>query len=140
MRIIIDSNVLFSALIKDSFTRKLIFEYDNSFLFPFYIFEEMQKHYDELLEKSGMSTADFNKLLKILLKKVKIVPTEVLLPYKEEALEIVKDIDISDVLFVACALAYARSVIWSDDKKLKNQTKVQVINTKEFIDFVMDKG
>ena len=44
MKIIIDSNVLFSALIKDSVTRKIILEYGDFFLFPEFIFEEMEKH------------------------------------------------------------------------------------------------
>ncbi|MBD3204289.1 hypothetical protein GF327_08400 [Candidatus Woesearchaeota archaeon] len=51
MKIIIDSNVLFSALIRDSTTRNIIFEYDSFFLFPSNIFEEMQEHIDELYKK-----------------------------------------------------------------------------------------
>ena len=53
---------------------------------------------------------------------------------KEEALEIVKDIDIDDTLFVACALAFPNSIIWSDDKKLKEQNKINILNTKEIMD------
>lgn len=34
MRIVMDSNVLFSALIKDSVTRRMILEYDRNFLVP----------------------------------------------------------------------------------------------------------
>ena len=41
MKIVLDSNVFFSALIKDSLTRKLILEYDDLFLFPEIILEEM---------------------------------------------------------------------------------------------------
>ena len=98
MKIVIDSNVLFSALIKDSSTRKLILKYGGFFLFPSYIFEEMEKH-------------------------------------KEQAVEIVKNIDLDDAIFVACALAYPESVIWSDDKKLKNQKEVKILNTGEMIKY-----
>ena len=63
MNIIIDSNPLFSALIKDSSTRRVILEYDGFFLFPSFIFEEMQKHKAELLKKSRMPEEDFDKLL-----------------------------------------------------------------------------
>ena len=55
MNIIIDSNVLFSALIKNSFTRRIILEYQGLFLFPSIIFEETERHKEELLKKSGMS-------------------------------------------------------------------------------------
>ena len=133
MNIIIDSNPLFSALIKDSSTRRIILEYDDFFLFPSFIFEEMQKHKAELLKKSRMPEEDFNKLLQLILKKVVIVPNEVLVPYKKEAFEIVKDIDPDDVIFVACALAYPNSIIWSNDRRLKEQEKVSVLNTKEII-------
>ena len=80
MNIIIDSNVLFSALIKDSITRRIILEYNGFFLFPSFIFEEMDKHKEILLKKSEMNAKDFNLLLTILLRKVMIIPTEVLFP------------------------------------------------------------
>jgi len=136
MNIIIDSNPLFSALIKVSITRRIILEYNSFFLFPSYIFIEMQKHKHELLEKSGMDEIGFNKLLQLILKKVVIIPNEVLIPYKKEAYEIIKNIDPDDVLFIACALAYPNSVIWSDDKKLKKQAKIKVLNTQEIIKFL----
>ena len=50
MKVVIDSNILFSALIKDSITRRLILEYDDFFLFPSYIFDEIEKHKDELIK------------------------------------------------------------------------------------------
>ena len=140
MNIIIDSNELFSALIKDSITRKIILEYASFFLFPSFIFEEMQKHKTELLKKSRMSGEDFSKLLQLILKKVVIVPNEVLIPYRKEAFEIVKNIDPDDVLFVACALEYHNSIIWSNDRKLKKQSRVKVLNTKEIIKLLQISG
>lgn len=131
MKIVIDSNILFSALIKDSLTRKIILEYDDLFLFPEFIFEEMNNHIDELLIKSKMNKKDFDLLLKILLNKVIIISNKDLLNYKKEAIEIVKNIDIDDVVFFACALSYKDSIIWSDDKNLKLQNKIKIINTSE---------
>jgi len=134
MKVIVDANILFSALIKDSVTRKLILEYEDLFLFPSFIFIEMQKHKYILIKKSGLSIHEFNLLLGLLLKKVIIVPNEVLRPYRKEAFKIVKDIDPDDVLFFACALAYPSSIIWSDDKALKKQSLILILNTKEFIE------
>ena len=65
MNIIIDSNVFFSALIKNSLTRKMILLYTGKFLFPSFIFDEMEKHKGELEEKSGMGTKQFELLLTI---------------------------------------------------------------------------
>ncbi len=136
MKIVIDSNVLFSALIRDSTTRRLILEYDDIFLFPSYIFEEMEEHKHELIEKSKMDSEDFEKLLQLILKKVHIVPEEALAAHKEQALEIVKEIDLDDALFIACAMAYPESVIWSDDKKLKKQNNVKILSTAEIVDIL----
>ena|SRR3989338_844715 len=136
MRIVLDSNRLFSALIKESITRKIILEYDGYFLFPSYIFYELEKHKDELLKKSKMEEPDFDMLLQILLKKVLIVPEQTLDEYKKEAIGIVKDIDLDDAVFIACALAFPNSVIWSEDKKLKKQDKVKIINTFEMIAYL----
>ena len=134
MIVIIDTNVLFSALMKDSLTRNIILNADEFFLFPSFIFEEMEEHKGELIKKSSLSTKDFSILLQQILKRVLIVPSEILYTHREEALRIVKDIDIDDVIFVSCALAYPNSIIWSDDKKLKRITKITVLNTKEIKD------
>ncbi len=139
MNIVIDSNVLFSALIKDSLTRRIILDYDKTFLFPEYIFEEMQKHKEELLKKSKMNPDDFNSLLSLLLRKVLIVPTDSLHPYRKQAYNIVKEIDPDDVLFIACALAYPQSFLWSDDKKLRTQSIIPILNTREIFYYLYKK-
>jgi len=139
LKIVIDSNILFSALIKDSITRKMILEYDEYFLFPSFIFEELEKHKDELLKKSGMKRKNFELLLNLLIQKVLIVSTEVLFRYRTQAYELVKDIDPDNTLFIACALAYPGSIIWSDDKKLKQQRKINIINTTEMYSLIYNK-
>ena len=99
MQIIIDSNILFSALIKDSLTRKIILTYEGSFLFPSFIFEEMEGHKQELLDKSGMNRGEFDKLLGIILKKVAIIPCEVLFQFKENERKVLK-------VFLGCTSTY----------------------------------
>lgn len=133
MNIVIDSNVLFSALIKNSTTRKLILEYEGSFLFPEFIFEEIEKHKAELLKKSKMDQEDFDTLLKIILQKVTVIPNEEMEPHKQDAVEIMSGLDMNDVIFVACALTYHGSIIWSDDKGLKRQARVRIVTTEDVL-------
>lgn len=111
-------------------------EYDDLFLFPSFIFDELEKHKELILRKSKMDKENFNKLLDILLKKVMIVPEEVLFIYRKKAIELTKDIDINDALFIACALAYSHSIIWSDDAALKKVKDVNVFNTSEIIEVI----
>lgn len=136
MKIVIDSNILFSALIKDSTTRRIILEYEDTFLFPSIIFEELEKYKYVLLNKSGMSKKEFEELFYLIMNKVLIISEESLNKYKEEAFNIIKDIDVNDVLFVACTLAYSNAILWSNDKRLKNQKIIKVLNTKELIDIL----
>jgi predicted nucleic acid-binding protein len=136
MNVIVDTNVLVSALIKNSTTRRLIFESGKLFLFPSYIFQELEKHKQVILKKSSLSEEEFNILLNLILSKFFIVPDSILYPYRKKALEIMRRIDSDDMIFIACALAYPNSVIWSNDKKLKNQKKVKILNTKEIMKFL----
>ena len=136
MQIVLDSNIVFSALIKDSLTRKLILNLPSKFLFPEYIFEEIAEHKEELSEKLGLDKDKLNSILNSILENIIIVPTILLEKYKQEAVELIKDIDMDDVLFIACALAHPNSAIWSDDKNLKNQKKVKVYSTKEIIELM----
>lgn len=59
MNIVLDSNILFSAMLKNSMTRKLILDYNSYFLFPSYIFEEFNKYKFELVKKSNLSEISF---------------------------------------------------------------------------------
>lgn len=133
MNIIIDANIVFSALIKDSFTRRIIFDYPGYFIFPLYLYIEFKTHESELIGKSGLSRHEFDELFESLLRKMELIPDIELEDYIGEANEIVKDIDPDDVLFFACALAFKDSIIWSNDKRLKSQKQVKVLNTKEII-------
>lgn len=133
MNIVLDSNILFSALIKDSATRRVILEYDGYFIFPMYILEELDEHRNEIQSKSGLSNKEFDQLLELLLKKVMVAPNELLNRHKEKAIDLVKEIDIDDVIFIATTLAYPNTILWSDDKKLKKIKEIKVINTTEII-------
>jgi predicted nucleic acid-binding protein len=136
MIFVIDTNVLFSALIKDSTTRKLILEYDGFFMFPSYIFEELEIHKHELLDKSGLEESEYGLLIEQLSCKMRVVPQKELIHKGELALNMVKDIDIRDAAFVACALANPGSAIWSDDKALKRLKGIKVFNTQEILQMI----
>ena len=128
MDLIIDANVLFSALIKDSFTYNLLFN-DTFHLFtPEYIFTELEKHKEELMNKTERTTEEFFRLVETLKRRIVIVPLEELVPYVKEAEKLTPDPD--DLAYFALALKL-NCAIWSNDKKLKEQNKIEVYNTHE---------
>lgn len=130
MKVVIDTNIFMSALIKDSFTREIIFNSDNIFLFPEYEFQEIYKYKEEIQEKSGYSEIEFIKMMIFLLKYMTIVSYEEIYKYYNLAKEIMDKIDPEDTIFIATALAY-NAVIWSDDYHFKMQNLIKTLTTQE---------
>jgi len=133
MKIVIDSNILFSALIKNSTTRTIILMHEEKFLFPDYIFQELEKHKQLIFKKSELPEKEFNALMQEILSKVTVIPNITCSSFKDKATQLVKDIDEEDVQFVAGTLANPGSILWSDDKKLKQIKEITVLNTAEII-------
>ena len=60
MDLVIDANVLFSVLIKSGKTEELLFEEDLHIFAPEFIFEELEKYKDLILEKTERSKEEFD--------------------------------------------------------------------------------
>ena len=127
MDLVVDANILFSALIKeDSFSFNFFFR-ENFHLFTAeFIFSEFEKHKEEILKKTNRSEKDFFRILEILKKRIIIVPLEELIPFIGEAEKLSPDP--GDMVYFALALKLNCS-IWSNDKKLKEQNKIKVYKT-----------
>ena len=132
MNFVIDTNILISALIKDSVTRKIIIESGLNFYYPKISFYEIQKHKQLVLKKSRMSEKQFNDVLNILLDNVILVSEHQFTDSLDMANNLIGKIDINDVVFLACALSLDLE-IWSDDKHFQKQNEVKVLTTQEFI-------
>lgn len=136
MIIVIDVNVLLSALIRDSATREVIIKSGQSFCFPELSLHKIRKYKDYIIEKSGFSEFEFLVMLHTLLQFVRIIPTEELLINWNEAKKIMEQIDPEDATFIATALGQNNSIIWSDDKHFDKQKKIKVWKTKDLLKYV----
>jgi len=76
MDLVIDTNILFSILIKKSRTESLLFEEELHLFAPEFIFEEFEKYADLILDKTKRTRTEFDKLLDIFKQKIKIMPNE----------------------------------------------------------------
>src|SRR3989338_6168107 len=128
MDLVIDANILFSALIKDSFNYILLLGGKFHLFTPEYIFTELEKHKEEILEKTERTAEEFFRLVETLKRRIVIVPLEELTPYVEEAEKLTPDPD--DMAYFALALKL-NCAIWSNDKKLKEQKTIKVYHTHE---------
>lgn len=132
MNIVIDTNIFISALIKEGATREIITDFNYNFLLPEFAFEEIEEHKLEITKKSKLSERDFNILFLRLLRYIRVIPADMISPYREEASKIIGKIDREDVQFIATALAF-NCPIWSNDKHFQKQNKIKIFTTKDMM-------
>ena len=128
MKLIVNANILFSALIKNGATRELMLN-DRLILYaPEFVFEEFLNHLNELEQKTQTETYKLQDIAQMLITEsdLKIVSLKEIKSYKEKARKISPDPN--DVLYFATALKM-NCGIWSNDKRLKNQDNVEVYAT-----------
>ncbi len=133
MIFIIDTNILISALIRDSTTRKIIVESEWEFYYPEESFHEVRKYKELILKKSGLSQQEYSRLLNYLLTHITLVPIEQIKEKLNKANECLGKIDADDVIFLATALSLDNSKIWSDDKHFEKVNIVGVFKTKDMM-------
>ena len=94
---------------------------------------KIRKYKSYILEKSGLTEAEYDKIMATLFKYIKLVPTEEIEKNWDEAKKIMEHIDPEDVVFIATALSISDSIIWSDDGHFEKQDKVKVLKTEDII-------
>jgi len=133
MKLVVDVNVVISALIADSKTRELVVTLEPKLLTPKVIHGEIGNHEALIVEKSGMDADRVQQFVDLLFQYIETVPASEFYPYIEEAEEAISNIDPDDVLYVACALAREAGV-WSDDSDFDEQDLVPVFTTGEVVE------
>lgn len=123
MKIIIDTNIIFSSLLNPKSTiSDLILNSTNTFEFysPSIMLSELSKHKNKLLKISGLINDELEELKIYLLKNVHLLPLETISDESwSKGLSLVKDIDEKDAPFVATSIDL-NGFLWTGDKKLKN--------------------
>lgn len=132
--IVLDSNIIISALIKDSFIRNILTNFNINFVFPQNGLEEIYSCKKEILKKTNMNEKEFNVLLLRLLKYIQLIPLDILADFRYRAQQIIGQIDKDDVIFIATALAL-NCPIWSDNKHFQKQKEIKIFTTKNMIKF-----
>jgi predicted nucleic acid-binding protein len=138
-RVVLDANIVLSALIKDAYTREFITKSGHEFWFPEGGVDRIEKYKGGIMEKSGLAHNEIDSLFESLFKQIQMIPEKISNTKLLKAKDIMGDIDKEDALFVACALSLQDSVIWSNDKHLKKQNLVRVYTTKEIMKMRNDK-
>ena len=140
MKIVVDTNIIFSTLLNSNSTiGDLLFNSDKHFEFYScsYMRYEIQKHWERLKKISKLSDEQLQVSYTQVLSKLKfineeIIPVETWLASEQ----ITKGIDIDDTDFVALT-KFLKATLWTGDKVLYNGLKrlefKKLLNTTELL-------
>lgn len=134
MKLIIDTNIIFSALLKDGFTRSLLVSDSLDLYIPNYVFQELHKHIPTIIKKTGLPRNNITEMLTLLENSFTILcppPIKFLMA----AESIMDSIDPKDTPILASAL-HKDIPLWSDDKHFQNQSLVIIYTTKDVVDLL----
>lgn len=124
MKILVDTNRIIAALLKDSTTRNILYDKNFEFVTPDYTVSEIREHKDELKARTNLTDDEFEILLALIFEHIQIIPES---DYKDFINECKNDIsDIDDVPILAAAIASRSDGIWAHDPHFKEQKRVKV--------------
>lgn len=130
--IVVDTNVVFSALIKNKLTRKLLLDQRLALFYPEHLETEFAKHNREISARVGISEKKSEQTFYLLMKKsgIRFLPQSSYDFLKPQALASCPSGHENDWPFLALAI-FLNCALWSNDKALKKQSRVAVHSTRE---------
>lgn len=121
MKIIVDTNVVFSALVNtQSRIADLLLNSEGTFAFYscHLLTEEIDRHWAKLLDLSTLGEAELKTAQRQVFSAIEFISEE-LFPFSiwQSAIPMVRDVDMDDVAFVALT-EYLNGSLWTGDRKL----------------------
>lgn len=121
MRIVVDTNIVFSAMLNtNSHIARIILQPKTGF--NFYSTEqlllEIEEHSERIMVLSGYNGTEYKKVFEIVTRKIRFINVN-LIPEDlyRQALLLTEDIDVDDTEFVALT-EHIKGKLWSGDKSL----------------------
>jgi predicted nucleic acid-binding protein len=132
MDLVVDANILFAALIKESVTSELMLHEDMHLYAPEFLLKEFEKYKKLIRKKTNRSEDEFKIAFDVFERRIVLVPYEEIKPFIKKAKKISPDP--KDVAYIALALKLHIG-IWSNDRKLKtDQNEVTVYSTEDLLE------
>ena len=123
MKVVVDTNIVFSALLRTQTTfGEIIFNSGGIFEFysPQYLRVEIRRHWNKLLKLSKLSEAQLEESYYRLLTRISFVDEEIISKkIWEESERIATRIDLDDTQFIALT-KHLRGRLWTGDQALRN--------------------
>ena len=134
MKLILDSNSLFSIMNPKSVSSYLFASIKSDFIAPEFLKFELEEHKEECLIKSRLSEHEFKIRQTEVEESIKFFKPNEYEGFLEKARDTILDPD--DIDFIALALS-TNAAIWSNDPHLKKQSLVPVFTTENLLDIFL---
>lgn len=127
MKAVIDSNIIFSAIISGKQFYIDIIQ-SNEFYTPDIVFIELEKYETRIIEKSRLPIEDFRKFVKMLFEEIVVIPKMAISKENwQKAYNLCKDVDEKDTPFIALSIELSMP-LWTNDKSLTEGLKTRNFN------------
>jgi putative PIN family toxin of toxin-antitoxin system len=136
LRLVIDTNILISALLRDSTTRRILMTAPIDFVAPPHVFQELTEHIIEVKKRSRLPFEQLHELLRLLQDHIGPVEVDKESDALGEAGNIIGTVDPEDVPIIAAALSIKCDGIWSEDLHLQKQDQIKIWKTKDLLHFI----
>ncbi len=139
MILIVDTNIIFSGLLRDSVTREMLIDCPFVLYVPETVLFEIRKYENEIIKRSGLTKREFETLFSLITENITIVEKEKYQTKITEADKLIGHIDKGDVPFVALALTIPNNGIWTENEvHFKKQNKVKIWTTSDILKGLSD--
>jgi len=142
LKLVVDTNILFSFFKKESMTRTVILSDSPELVSPEVALKELQKYSKELAIKSDINKEELENLVLRLKKHIEFISISRYCDSLKPALKLAEQFPIKDVEefldnidFFALALKEKCS-IWSKDALFKKQSSIRIFTTTELLAYL----
>lgn len=132
MKIVVDTNRIFAALLANGTTRKILFM-DFDFYAPEYTKQELTKYFPIIQRRAKLSEEKLTTACEIILNRLKMIPQNEYNKAMPLAKKLIYDPD--DACFLALALSL-RAVLWTHDKGFLSQDLIKIVTNYDLLKMV----
>ncbi len=134
MKLVVDTNVLFSFFKKESKTRKLIAGFEIlELVTPSFCIDELNGHKELICEKSRLSDSEFEEVFDDLRVFVKVFSLSEYKEFLPDAKTVSPDPDDIDLFAPALKLDWP---LWAQENAFTRQSAIKVFSTSDLIELL----
>ncbi len=126
MKLVIDTNIIISALIRGGITRKMLLFPGIKLVTPEITFKEIENHIGIISTKSKLPEDDIKQMLDVLIRNIETIPESRWWKHYTQAENLIGKKDPNDVPFIAVAFALNVDGIWLNDRDFEFQSQFKV--------------